>query len=146
MFYQLLCVTWVVFQKNVGIKMWNYRIIKKENEYGLYEVFYNDDNEISAHAENPEVVGESPQDILDSLKIMLSDTKKHFDAFYPPKPNDKILEYGKIEFSSFCSEEDMEESEGVDVRDLINDTILDQSLNYPPLSWTDPDIECGFDE
>ena len=131
--------------------MWNYRIIKREvegqaDQYGLFEVFYNDEGKISAHAEEPEVVGESPQDILDSLQIMLSDTKKHFDAFYPPKPNDKILEYGKIEFSSLCSEEDMEESKGVDVRDLINDTILDQSLNYPPLSWTDPDVDDGIND
>lgn len=112
--------------------MWNYRIIKKENEYGLYEVFYNDDNEISAHAENPEVIGESAEDLLTTLRLMLDDAQK---SYY------KILEHGKIEFAPFCSEEEMEEFEAVDIRDLINDTNLDQSLNNPPLSWTDPDVD-----
>ena len=104
--------------------MWNYRIIKRQvegqaDQYGLFEVFYNDEGEISAHSEEPEVVGESPQDILDSLQIMLSDTKKHFDAFYPPKPNDKILEYGKIEFKPLYDEETTEDLSGL-FEDFLN--------------------------
>ena len=57
-------------------KMWNYRIIQtKPEEYGLYEVIYNDDGDISAHTENPEVIGESPEDLLLSLRLMLDDAQ-----------------------------------------------------------------------
>ena len=48
--------------------MWNYRIIKKENDHGLYEVFYNDDGKISAHTDKPILVEESPEDLLNSLR------------------------------------------------------------------------------
>ena len=71
--------------------MWNYRIIKDGETYGLYEVFYNDDDEISLHAENPDVVGESVDEIISSLELMLGDAKKHIKE----KP---VLEKDKIEF------------------------------------------------
>ena len=117
--------------------MWNYRIIKREvkgqpDQYGLFEVFYNDEGKISAHAEEPELVDESPEELLTTLRLMLDDAQK---SYY------KILKYNEIEFAPFCSEEEMEEFEAVDIRDLINDTNLDQSLNHPPLSWTDPDAD-----
>jgi hypothetical protein len=122
--------------------MWNYRIIKKENECGLYEVFYNDDGEISAHAENPEVIGENPEDLLTTLRLMLDDAQK---SYY------KVLKHGEIKFAPLYDEKDLsqamtfEEFESeikkIDVRDLTNDTIQDQSLNNPPLSWTDPDVD-----
>lgn len=63
--------------------MWNYRVIKfkdKESDdvtYGLYETFYNDDGDIFAHAELPDVVGETLQEIGDTLRMMQSDYKKH---------------------------------------------------------------------
>ena len=44
--------------------MWNYRIIKDKDTYGLYEVIYNDDGEILAHSEEPEVFGESAEDLV----------------------------------------------------------------------------------
>ena len=81
--------------------MWNYRIIKKENDYGLYEVFYNDDGKISAHTDKPILVEESPEDLLDSLRLMLDDAQK---SYY------KVLEYGKIEFSPLYDEEDLGEA------------------------------------
>ena len=34
------------FSNKCRNKMWNYRIIKKEDNYGLYEVFYNDKGNI----------------------------------------------------------------------------------------------------
>jgi hypothetical protein len=119
--------------------MWNYRIIKKEtkgqpDQYGLYEVIYNDDKEISAHSEEPEIWGESPEDLLTTLRLMLDDAQK---SYYK-----KVLEYGKIEFAPLYDEKDLSkamtleefksEVEKIDARDLINDTNLDQSLNNPP--------------
>lgn len=71
--------------------MWNYRIIKDGETYGLYEVFYNDDGDISFHSENPDVVGESVDEIISSLELMLGDAKKHIKE----KP---VLEKDKIEF------------------------------------------------
>lgn len=81
--------------------MWNYRIIKNEDDsYGLYEVIYNDNGEISAHSENSEIIGESPEDILQTLRLMLDDANK---SYY------NILEYNKIKFAPLVPEEDKQE-------------------------------------
>jgi hypothetical protein len=101
--------------------MWNYRIIKnKDNSYGLYEVIYNDDGKISAHSENAELYGESPKDILETLRLMLDDANK---SYY------NILEWDKIKFAPLC--EEFDEGEIIDARDLLNDTILTDPLNHP---------------
>ena len=90
--------------------MWNYRIIKNKKTYGLYEVFYNDDGEIFAHSEEPEIVAESPEDLLESLQLMLKDVKKHFNYFFPCEINEeKILELGEIKFAPMHDEEDFGE-------------------------------------
>ena len=95
----------------MGTNMWNYRIIKDSPEsYGLYEVIYNDNGEISAHSEKPEIVGESPQDILEILQLMLTDTKKHFESFFPLEINEeKILDIHQINFAPLCDESDLED-------------------------------------
>jgi len=90
--------------------MWNYRIIKREvegqpDQYGLFEVFYNDDGEICGHSEDAEIYGESAEDIKDSLELMLKDVKKNFKSFFPPiVDEEKILKYGKIKFAPFYDE------------------------------------------
>jgi len=117
--------------------MWNYRIIKKDKVYGLYETYYNDNQEIFAVSDVAEITGESPEDILDSLQTMLSDTKKHFDSFYPVRPNNDVLEYDKIEFASIGDEEDFEE---ITIEELQNSIT---GSNMPPLDWTDPDVEVN---
>jgi len=43
--------------------MWNYRIITDKESYGIFEVIYNDDGKICAHTEEPEVVGDSIEDL-----------------------------------------------------------------------------------
>mgnify|MGYP000312376618 CR=1 FL=1 len=82
--------------------MWNYRVIRKGDEYGLYEVFYNDDGEISAHSEKPDIVGESVEDLMSGLSLMQKDIQRTIDD------PERILEYGKIKFHPFCDEEDRE--------------------------------------
>jgi len=90
--------------------MWNYRIIKNKDTYGLYEVMYNDDGEICAHSEKPEIIGESPTDLLDTLELMIHDVNKHIID------GDKILDLNKIKFSEFCK--DMDKSEVITLEQL----------------------------
>jgi len=90
--------------------MWNYRIIKDKKTYGLYEVMYNDDGEICAHSEKPEIIGESPTDLLDTLELMIHDVNKHIID------GDKILDLNKIKFSEFCK--DMDKSEVITLERL----------------------------
>jgi len=90
--------------------MWNYRIIKDKDTYGLYEVMYNDDGEICAHSEEPEIVGESPTDLLDTLELMIHDVNKHIID------GDKILDLNKIKFSEFCK--DIDKSEEITLEQL----------------------------
>ena len=86
--------------------MWNYRIIKNKDTYGLYEVIYNDDGEICAHSEEPELEGVSAEDLLQTLRLMLDDANKSYynilDAeqikFAPLLPEDDKQEYIKYEF------------------------------------------------
>lgn len=87
--------------------MWNYRIIKDKDTYGLYEVMYNDDGEIFAHSENAEVIGDSPKDLLDTLRLMLDDANK---SYY------NILEVDKIKFAKPC--EDYEKGEVITMEEL----------------------------
>lgn len=81
--------------------MWNYRIIKDKDTYGLYEVMYNDDGEIFAHSENAEVIGDSPEDLLHTLRLMLDDANK---SYY------NILEADKIKFAPIYDEKDLSEA------------------------------------
>jgi len=90
--------------------MWNYRIIKDKDTYGLYEVMYNDDGEICAHSEKPEIIGESPTDLLDTLELMIHDVNKHIID------GDKILDLNKIKFSEFCK--DIDKSEEITLEEL----------------------------
>ena len=122
---------------NKVTNMWNYRIIKRNKVYGLYEAYYNDNQEIFAVSDVAEITGESPEDILDNLQTMLSDTKKHFDSFYPPKANDKVLDYDEIEFASIGDEEDFEEITIEELQKSIS------GLNMPPSECTDPDVEVN---
>ena len=83
--------------------MWNYRVIRNKEAYGLYEVFYNNEGEIAAHAENPDLVGESVEDLLASLELMKKDIQRTLDD------PDRVLEHGKIKFHPFCDEDDKTE-------------------------------------
>ena len=82
--------------------MWNYRIIKLPNKtYGLYEVIYNDEGEISAHSEESEITGDSVKDLLNTLRLMLDDAQK---SSY------NILEYDKIKFAPLVDESEKMET------------------------------------
>lgn len=89
--------------------MWNYRIIKNKDIYGLYEVFYNDDKEICAHSEEPEVISESAEELLQTLRIMLNDAQK---SYYD------ILDINKIKFFEFCN--DLNEGEVITMEEFEN--------------------------
>lgn len=62
--------------------MWNYRIIKRasENEpeyyYALNEVFYEKNGKPLAFGDADAIVGNSPEEIIEVLEIMLADAKK----------------------------------------------------------------------
>ena len=92
--------------------MWNYRIIKDKETYGLYEAMYNDDGEIFAHSEEPEIVGEDPKDLLDTLELMIHDVNKHIID------GKEILEIDKIKFAKPC--EDYEKGEVITLEQLNN--------------------------
>ena len=95
-------------EKKVFINnMWNYRIIKDKNAYGLYEVMYNDDGEIFAHSEEAEVIAESPEELIETLNMMLSDANKS---------KENILIYDQIKFAKPC--EDFDESETITIEQL----------------------------
>lgn len=99
--------------------MWNYRIIKDKDTYGLYEVMYNDDGEIFAHSEEPELVAQNPEDLLETLQLMISDVKKHFTYFFPLEINEeKILELDKIKFAKPFK--DYDKGEEITLEDLDN--------------------------
>ena len=61
---------------------WNYRIIKRasENEpeyyYALNEVFYEKNGKPMAFSNADTIVGNSPEEIIEVLEIMLADAKK----------------------------------------------------------------------
>ena len=93
--------------------MWNYRIIKDKKTYGLYEVMYNDDGEIFAHSEEPEIIGENPKDLLDTLELMIHDVNKHIID------GEEILELDKIKFAKPC--EDFDEGEVVTLENILKD-------------------------
>jgi len=87
--------------------MWNYRIIKDKNAYGLYEVMYNDDGEIFAHSEEAEVIAESPEELIETLNMMLADANKS---------KENILIYDQIKFAKPC--EDFDNSETITIEQL----------------------------
>ncbi len=100
--------------------MWNYRIIKDDETYGLYEVFYNEKGEIALHAENPDVVGESVDEIISSLELMLGDAKKHQGS--DKMDNILVLEKDQIEFKDLIDPN--EKMITYDIDDL--DKLLDE--------------------
>lgn len=61
---------------------WNYRIMKRtcpetgETYYALNEVFYTEKGKLMAYSERDDIVGGSPEEIIDVLKMMLTDAKK----------------------------------------------------------------------
>lgn len=62
---------------------WNYRIMKRkcketgEIYYALNEVFYLDDKKTpNMYSERDDIVGGSPEEIIETLEMMLTDAKK----------------------------------------------------------------------
>ena len=61
---------------------WNYRIVKtyseefKKYEYMLTEVFYHSNGSLMAYSADNNIYGESPEEIIEYLEMMLKDAKK----------------------------------------------------------------------
>jgi len=61
---------------------WNYRIMKRkypetgEIYYALNEVFYKEKGKLMAYSERDDIVGGSPEEIVEILEMMLADAKK----------------------------------------------------------------------
>lgn len=61
---------------------WNYRIMRRkcketgEIYYALNEVFYNRDGSLMAYSETDEVVGNTKDEIISVLEMMIKDAKK----------------------------------------------------------------------
>jgi hypothetical protein len=61
---------------------WNYRIIKRkcpetgEIYYALNEVFYTEQGKLMAYSERDDIVGGSPEEVIETLEMMLTDAKK----------------------------------------------------------------------
>ena len=61
---------------------WNYRILKRASKdepeyyYALNEVFYEKNGKLMAFSDADTIVGNSPEEIIELLEIMLSDAKK----------------------------------------------------------------------
>jgi hypothetical protein len=61
---------------------WNYRIIKKyipvtsDTFYILTEVFYDKKGKLMAYSDGDNILGSSPEEIIESLEVMLADAKK----------------------------------------------------------------------
>lgn len=69
---------------------WNHRLIKRIDDgyeqYGIYEVYYNDDGSIYAYTEEPiEVCGDTQEDVEEILQWMMNCLEK------------PVLVYGEIE-------------------------------------------------
>jgi hypothetical protein len=63
--------------------MWNYRIIKKrdkelkEDHYFLAEVYYENNGSPMAYTDNDFICGNTKDEIIDVLEMMIKDAKKH---------------------------------------------------------------------
>jgi len=61
---------------------WNYRIVKTYNkecklyEYMLTEVFYHSNGSVMAYSADNNIYGESREEIIEYLEMMLKDAKK----------------------------------------------------------------------
>lgn len=68
---------------------------------------YNDDGEIFAHSEEAEIISESPEELIETLNLMLSDANKS---------KENILVYDQIKFAKPC--EDYDKSETITIEQL----------------------------
>jgi len=63
--------------------VWNYRIVHvpnewKEVEYGIYEVFYSEDNKPFARTQDPvDFASDTPENLIKSLQRALEDAQKY---------------------------------------------------------------------
>ena len=47
---------------------WNYRVMLKDGQYAVHEVFYEDDGRISGYTEDPVFPAESPEELAEEFE------------------------------------------------------------------------------
>ena len=59
--------------KGFGIKMtWNYRVVNKNGNFGIYEVYYDENGKANAWSQDPmDPYGESLEELKADLKRMM---------------------------------------------------------------------------
>ena len=58
--------------------MWNYRIVHTDYEcYELCEVYYDKEGNPWSHTLDSSIVGETPEEVIDTLLMMLQDAIKN---------------------------------------------------------------------
>ena len=66
---------------------WNYRVLKRDDEYGVYEVYYDDSGMPHAMSEDPiAITGENLEDIRNELNLILESLEKDVLDYRTLKP------------------------------------------------------------
>ena len=56
---------------------WHYQILKyKDGSFGLHEIYYDDDDKLIGHTEKPVSVGDTVEEILEDLEMMVVDIER----------------------------------------------------------------------
>ncbi len=115
---------------------WNYRIVKTYNkecklyEYMLTEVFYHSNGSVMAYSADNNIYGESPEEIIEYLEMMLKDAKKdqpilEEEDFKKVKP-DYELDAGQL-----TDEQYKLIQKEANLTMYTHDEMVDKMLQYP---------------
>jgi hypothetical protein len=70
------------YYRSGGVMSWNYRIIRSKLDgadyFALHEVFYDEDGNPTSRTDAPvDFGGDSPEEVIEGLRMALSDAQKH---------------------------------------------------------------------
>lgn len=67
---------------DISLMTWNYRVVKKNGEFGVHGVYYNDDDKIvSIDLEPNTYTGSDLEDLRNTIELMLSALDKEVIDF-----------------------------------------------------------------
>lgn len=103
----------------------------KSHWYGLHEVYYNDDGVPETYATNAEDIGDTLEDLVDGIQLMLTDAernveahknKKKMDGKYPVIMKDSDFEKGGIYYAAMKAfESEADEIDTLSVPQIFNE-------------------------